>query len=87
MSVFLTKQSDCIRRNVARLEKAQLGYKGEELVAKLVGGQTTAHRSVMDVLIPGDGAIEVKSQHITAKRYGCKIEKEALVEKIGRAHV
>jgi hypothetical protein len=79
------KPSDCIRKNVSRLEKVQLGYKGEELVAKLVNGQTTTHTAVFDVVIPTDGVIEVKAQHYAAKKYECRMERDALATKIKQA--
>jgi hypothetical protein len=76
-------QKDCIRKNISRLEKVQMGYKAEELTAKLEGGITTAHTFTMDVIVAAEKrAIEVKAQHILAKKYACRMEKDALADKI-----
>lgn len=76
------EKTECIRKNVSRIERVQLGYTGENLVAKLVNGQTTQHTAAMDVLIMGDGAVEVKSQHYLAKKYECRMERDALKRKL-----
>ena len=76
-------QKECIRKNISRLEKVQMGYKAEELTAKLEGGITTAHTFTMDVIVAAEKrAIEVKAQHVLAKKYACRMEKDALADKI-----
>lgn len=76
-------RQEYVRKNVARLEKVQLGYKAEELTAKLEGGITTAHTFTMDVIIAAEKrAIEVKAQHVLAKKYACRMERDALADKI-----
>ncbi len=82
MLSFDIKESkkSCIRAQTTRMERVQMSYDTEALVAKHYGGKATWHRASIDVVTPKHG-IEVKAFHKNAIKKETRMTREQIRKK------
>jgi len=76
-----TNPESCVRYNTTRLERVQMSYDSEKLVAKLFEGTTSAHRDPIDVITKTFG-IEVKAFNKATQAHKIRTTAEAVKRKI-----